>query len=239
MAAMYRLKGLGWLTSCAMVAIGFYLVSSQVAAERKRLEQVDRKIVGAERDIRALETEFDVRANLAQLERWNGDTLALTVPTAAQFVRDEAALASLSPNQPVPAPLPGAAAPVQTAQLIVPAAARATVPAPASAPTSANAPVTLAAVAPVAARTATATPVRAAPATVRTAAAAPVATVKVAATKPVAAPRLTPAAVAAAAPASAATARAAKVAMLDRALLSDTTVGDLLSRARTERGRLR
>ncbi|MBW6527694.1 hypothetical protein KZ813_12660 [Sphingomonas sp. RHCKR7] len=224
---MYRLKGLGWLTSCAMVAIGFYLVSSQVAAERKRVEQLDRKIVGAERDIRALETEFDVRANLAQLERWNGDTLALTVPTAAQFVRDEAALAALSPNQPVPAPLPGAAAPVQTAQLIVPAAA----PVPA--------PVTLAAVAPVAAGSASVAPVRTAPATVRTAAAAPVATVKVAAAKPVAAPRLTPAAVAAAAPASASAARAAKVAMLDRALLSETTVGDLLSRARTERGRLR
>ncbi|MBB3348536.1 MULTISPECIES: hypothetical protein [unclassified Sphingomonas] len=213
MAAMYRLKGLGWLTSCAMVAIGFYLVSSQVAAERKRVEQLDRKIVGAERDIRALETEFDVRANLAQLERWNGDTLALTVPTAAQFVRDEAALASLSPNQPVPAPLPGAAAPVQTAQLIVPAAATAV--------------------------TASAAPAPAVPATVRTAAAAPVATVKVAAAKPAAAPRLTPTAVAAAAPAGASAARAAKVAMLDRALLSETTVGDLLSRARTERGRLR
>jgi len=215
MAAMYRLKGLGWLTSCAMVAIGFYLVSSQVAAERKRVEQLDRKIVGAERDIRALETEFDVRANLAQLERWNGDTLALTVPTAAQFVRDEAALASLSPNQPVPAPLPGAAAPVQTAQLIVPAAATAV--------TASAAPA----------------PAPAVPATVRTAAAAPVATVKVAAAKPAAAPRLTPTAVAAAAPAGASAARAAKVAMLDRALLSETTVGDLLSRARTERGRLR
>ncbi|MBY9063287.1 hypothetical protein K7957_10125 [Sphingomonas yunnanensis] len=214
MAAVYRLKGLGWLTSCAMVAIGFYLVSSQVAAERKRVEQLDRKIVGAERDIRALETEFDVRANLAQLERWNGDTLALTVPTAAQFVRDEAALASLSPNQPVPAPLPGAAAPVQTAQLIVPAAATAV--------------------------TASAAPAPAAPATVRTAAAAPVTTVKVAAAKPVAAARLTPAVVAAAAPGPNAPAtRAAKVAMLDRALLSETTVGDLLSRARTERGRLR
>ncbi|MGK6322213.1 hypothetical protein ACMGDM_03920 [Sphingomonas sp. DT-51] len=209
MAAMYRLKGLGWLTSCAMVAIGFYLVSSQVAAERKRIEQLDRKIVGAQRDIRALETEFDVRANLAQLERWNGDTLALTVPTAAQFVRDEAALAALSPNQPAPVPLPGSAAPVQTAQLIVPAA-----------------PVVVAAPAPA---------VSAASATVRTAA---VATVKVAAAKPAAAPRLTPAVVAAAAPATA-SARAAKVAMLDRALLSETTVGDLLSRARTERGRLR
>ena len=80
MAAMYRLKGIGWLGSCAVAAIGFYLVSSQVAAERKKLEQIDRQIVSAERDIRALETEFDVRANLAQLERWNGDTLALTPP---------------------------------------------------------------------------------------------------------------------------------------------------------------
>ena len=87
MAAIYRLKGLGWLSGCAVVAIGFYLVSSQVAAERKRLDQVDRRIVGAERDIRALETEFDVRANLAQLERWNGNTLALTTRQFIGFVR--------------------------------------------------------------------------------------------------------------------------------------------------------
>ena len=213
MTAAYRMKGVGWFGGCVAVVLGFYLVSLQVAAERKKLEAVNGQIRFAERDIRALETEFDVRANLAQLERWNGDTLALTVPTAAQFVRDEAALAALSPNQPVPAPLPGAAAPVQTAQLIVPAAATAV--------------------------TASAAPAPAVPATVRTAAAAPVATVKVAAAKPAAAPRLTPTAVAAAAPAGASAARAAKVAMLDRALLSETTVGDLLSRARTERGRLR
>ncbi|MEH3123338.1 MAG: hypothetical protein PGN16_15395 [Sphingomonas phyllosphaerae] len=122
MAAIYRLKGLGWLTGCAIVAIGFYLVSSQVAAERKRLEQVDRRILSAERDIRALETEFDVRANLAQLERWNGNTLALTVPTAQQFVRDERALAALSPVQGLPAP--GRDVQIQTAQLIVPRRAR-------------------------------------------------------------------------------------------------------------------
>ncbi|MDR6788646.1 hypothetical protein J2Y58_002006 [Sphingomonas sp. BE138] len=203
MAAIYRLKGLGWLTGCAVVAIGFYLVSSQVAAERKQLEQVDRRIVAAERDIRALETEFDVRANLAQLEQWNGSTLALTVPTAQQFVRDERALAALSP---VPgAPVPGRDVAVQTAQLIVPAA-----------------PV----VATPAVQTAAATPA-AAPATV-----VKVAAVQVAAAAPVTVTKV-------AARAVAAPVKAAKVAMLDRGLLSENTLGDLLSGARAERSRLR
>ncbi|MEH3035960.1 MAG: hypothetical protein PGN23_05600 [Sphingomonas adhaesiva] len=205
MAAMYRMKGLGWLASCALVAIGFYLVSSQVAAERKRLDRVDRDIVRAQRDIRALETEFDVRANLAQLERWNGDTLALSVPTAAQFVADEARLASLSPRQIGPAAT--GAGTVQTAQLIVPAH------------NPAAAPITT-----VAATTTTAAPAAG--------------VVKVAAVKPAtAAPvRLTPAV----ATAAAVQPRAIKaVAMLDKSLLSDSTIGDLLSGARQERNRLR
>lgn len=93
MAATYRLRGLGWFGGVVLATLGFYLVSLQVAVERKRLEQVNTRIVLAQRDIRALETEFDVRSNLAQLERWNGDTLALAAPTAGQFVRDEAQLA--------------------------------------------------------------------------------------------------------------------------------------------------
>lgn len=224
MAAMYRLKGLGWLASCAMVAIGFYLVSSQVAAERKKLEQIDRKIVSAQRDIRALETEFDVRANLAQLERWNGDTLALTVPTAQQFVADEAALASLSPDHGLT--LPGGDGAVRTAQLIVPAT-----------PVTANAPAIQNA----------ATPIAPSPApVVRTAALdtarrAPIAVggmVKVVApATPARAARLTPAVATAAATQPARAMKA--VAMLDKSLLSDSTIGDLLSGARTERSRLR
>lgn len=203
MAAIYRLKGLGWLTGCAIVAIGFYLVSSQVAAERKRLEQVDRRIASAERDIRALETEFDVRANLAQLERWNGNTLALTVPTAQQFVADERALAALSPVQGVP--VPGRDVPVQTAQLIVPSAPVAATP---SVPAVATASVAPASVVKVAA--------------VQVAAATPPVTVTKVAVRAVAAP-----------------VKVAKVAMLDRGLLSENTLGDLLSGARAERSRLR
>lgn len=207
MAAMYRLKGLGWLASCAVVAIGFYLVSSQVAAERKRLEQVDARIVAAQRDIRALETEFDVRGNLAQLERWNGDTLSLTVPVASQFVAGEEALAALSPA--VRGLTGESAGAVQTAQLIVPST-------PSYTTMPANAPVAIAA------------------------APAPAAIVKVAAvaTSRTASQsvRLTPAI----ATASASPVRAMKaVAMLDRSLLSDTTIGDLLSGARAERSRLR
>jgi hypothetical protein len=206
MAAIYRLKGLGWLSGCAIVAIGFYLVSSQVAAERKRLEQVDRRIAGAERDIRALETEFDVRANLAQLERWNGNTLALTVPTSQQFVPNERALAALSPVQGMP--VPGRDVPVQTAQLIVP-----------SAPVAA-APVAIPAVATASVARTPATVVKVA--AVQVAAASMPVTVTKVAVRAVGAP-----------------VKAAKVAMLDRGLLSDNTLGDLLSGARAERSRLR
>ncbi|KHA65236.1 hypothetical protein NI18_03395, partial [Sphingomonas sp. Ant20] len=116
MTAAYRLKGVGWFGGCVAVVLGFYLVSLQVAAERKKLETVNGQIRSAERDIRALETEFDTRANLAQLERWNGDTLALSAPTAGQFVASESALASLDVNQ-IGGP---AGATVQTAQLLVP-----------------------------------------------------------------------------------------------------------------------
>lgn len=117
MVATYRLRGLGWLAVVSVAAISFYLVSSQAAAERKKLAQVDARIAAAQRDIRALETEFDVRANMTQLERWNGDTLALTIPTASQFVRGETALASLSPRALVGGAAVGA---VQSAALIVP-----------------------------------------------------------------------------------------------------------------------
>ena len=117
MTAAYRLKGLGWFGGVVIVSLSFYLVSLQVAAERKRLAQVDAKISAAERDIRALETEFDVRANLAQLERWNGDTLALVAPTAQQFVRDEAQLAAISFT-------PGGAAPMAEGAIQTAAGAR-------------------------------------------------------------------------------------------------------------------
>lgn len=223
MTAAYRLKGLGWFGGVVIVSLSFYLVSLQVAAERKRLAQIDAKISSAERDIRALETEFDVRSNLAQLERWNGDTLALVAPTASQFVRDEGQLAAISFRPGAMTPGAGDAG-TQTAQLIVPSRRSEIVPAvideaPAAAP-------------------ATLVQVAAKPAAPR----APVATVKVAAAEraPAAArPMVIKAAVTTTAAANDTIRKTHAVAMLDKSLLSDSTLGDLMSGARSERGSLR
>jgi len=91
-------KSFGWFLAGVAVALGFLLVPLQVAAERKKLDRTVSEIQRAKRDIRALETEFDTRANLAQLDKWNAETLGLVAPAADQFVSDEAALASIAPN---------------------------------------------------------------------------------------------------------------------------------------------
>jgi len=96
MTAAYRLRGLGWFVSTVIVVLGFYLVSLQVAAERKRMEDLSAAIAKAHRDIRQLETEFDTRANMTQLERWNGEILALAAPTADQILASEEALVQLA-----------------------------------------------------------------------------------------------------------------------------------------------
>ena len=122
MMAAYRLRGLGWFASCAGIVLSFYLVSLQVAQERNKLGTLNGRIRAAERDIRALETEFDTRANLQQLERWNGDILALSAPVASQFVTNGAQLASVRFD----APLMGGDGEVKTAALVVPALPAAT-----------------------------------------------------------------------------------------------------------------
>ncbi|MET4594104.1 MULTISPECIES: hypothetical protein [unclassified Sphingomonas] len=213
MTAAYRLKGVGWFGGCVAVVLGFYLVSLQVAAERKKLEAVNGQIRFAERDIRALETEFDTRANLVQLERWNGDTLALSAPTAGQFVASESALAALDVNQ------IGNRGTIQTAQLLVPSMpVIAPVAAPAAVPAAVtNVGVQTAAVAaalkPVVIRASLQMPKSAEAAIVRAAS-----TERLAAVAKV---------------------RPQAVAMLDRKLLSDTTLGSILNGARAEAGRLR
>jgi len=219
MTAAYRLKGVGWLGASVAIVLGFYLVSLQVAAARKRLDDVNGQIASAERDIRALETEFDTRANLHQLEKWNGDTLALTAPVAAQFVTDEAALASLD--------LKGVAPLGETRLALVVPSLPSLSPVPA-------APIT-----PIP----TVQPAMQAVASPRSPSVAAAAVVRVAAvTKPmpVVAPviegRRTEAARTVAAVAKV---RPQAVAMLDRKLLSDSTLGDLLATAKAEAGRRR
>lgn len=87
-----RFRPVGWVAGVALAATALYLVSLQVASERGRLEAIDRQIAATRRDIRQLQTEMGTRASLRQLERWNGDVLALSAPQAGQFLDDEASL---------------------------------------------------------------------------------------------------------------------------------------------------
>jgi hypothetical protein len=201
MTAAYRLKGIGWFAGCAAVVLGFYLVSLKVANERKALDTLNARIVVAERDIRALETEFDTRANLAQLEKWNGDTLALSAPVAQQFVTDETSLAAIDVSRPF------GEAEMRTAQMVVPAGIPSLAPAQAAMTlVAANAPVTVS------------TPARTA-SIVRTATAAVVdrASDRSVVRTTVAMVKARP-----------------QVAMLERNLLSESTIGDILANARAE-----
>lgn len=90
-----RFRPVGWVAGIAAAACILYLISLQVATQRGRLEEIDRKIAMTKRDIRQLQTELGTRASLRQLERWNSDVLALSAPKANQYLRNEEALATL------------------------------------------------------------------------------------------------------------------------------------------------
>ena len=82
-------------SAVAGAALGCYLVSLRVASERAALEEVETRIVLAQRDIRLLQTEIGTRARLSQLERWNVRVLSLSAPTADQILGDKFQLARL------------------------------------------------------------------------------------------------------------------------------------------------
>lgn len=190
-------KGFGWLLSIATVSPACYMVSSQVAGERARVEGMERAIIQAKRDIRGLETEFDTRASMSQLEHYNGEVLALAAPRPDQYVTSEASLASLQAPQDMmhyaSMVVPSAVAEptVQTQAQGAQAAQAAPAPAPGT-PVSQRAPIV--------------------------AVSAPAPVIPAAATSRVASKP-----------------KPQTVAMLDRKLLSDNTLGDLLSSARSER----
>jgi hypothetical protein len=101
------------VASCAGAALGCYLVSLRVASERAALEEVETEIVMAQRDIRLLQTEIGTRGRLAQLERWNVKVLALSAPSADQFLQggfELARLARPAPTEQLEAPVVLAAA---------------------------------------------------------------------------------------------------------------------------------
>jgi len=132
------------VASCAGAALGCYLVSLRVASERASLEDVETKIVLAQREMRLLQTEIGTRGRLSQLERWNAGAFALSAPSADQFLKGSFELARLEqPQQKVdfhaPVVLASAPAPVkqpsvgqaETDDSGAPAPAAAAAPAPA------------------------------------------------------------------------------------------------------------
>lgn len=83
------------VASCAGAALGCYLVSLRVASERAALEDVETRIVLAQRDMRMIQTEIGTRGRLSQLERWNAGSFALSAPAANQFLEGSFQLAQL------------------------------------------------------------------------------------------------------------------------------------------------
>jgi len=110
------------VATCAGAALGCYLVSLRVASERAALEDVETRIVLAQRDMRVLQTEIGTRGRLSQLERWNAGAFALSAPAADQFLKGGFELARLAePERKVdfqaPVVLASAPAPARQAPL--------------------------------------------------------------------------------------------------------------------------
>ncbi|HEX8654175.1 MAG TPA: hypothetical protein VF693_03000, partial [Allosphingosinicella sp.] len=88
-------KSVVWVAGVGAAALGCYMLSLQVAAERSELAKVEQRIVRARQTIRDLQTELGTRGRLSQLEQWNSEVLALSAPVAGQFVDNEVVLARL------------------------------------------------------------------------------------------------------------------------------------------------
>ncbi len=97
-----RFRTVVWVACVAFAALGCYLVSLKVAAERAEVTRAERRLLATREDIRSLTTELNTRSRLVQLERWNADVLSLTAPKAGQYLAGEMQLASLTTATPAP-----------------------------------------------------------------------------------------------------------------------------------------
>jgi hypothetical protein len=93
-------KSVIWVAAVGSAAIGCYMVSLQVATERAELTRVEGQIIAAKREIRSLQTELGTRGRMSQLEHWNAEVLALSTPTASQFLPNEMTLARFEQHEP-------------------------------------------------------------------------------------------------------------------------------------------
>ncbi|QLC26286.1 hypothetical protein HFP57_15445 [Parasphingopyxis algicola] len=105
-----KFRSVAWAATVATAALSCYLISHRVAAERNALEEVERDIQQAREDILSLNTEFQTRSRMSQIELWNRRDFALTAPEAGQFLEGELALASLLETPPIEAPIRQASA---------------------------------------------------------------------------------------------------------------------------------
>jgi hypothetical protein len=86
-------KPVGWVAAVGGAALGCYMLSLNVAAERAEVAKLEREILLAKQDIRSLQTELGTRGRMQQLEHWNAEVLALSAPSQAQFLEDAVTLA--------------------------------------------------------------------------------------------------------------------------------------------------
>ena len=86
-------KPVAWVAAIGTAALGCYMLSLQVAAERAELAGVERRIVATQQQIRTLQTVLGTRGRLQQLEQWNAEVLALSAPVSGQFLESTVSLA--------------------------------------------------------------------------------------------------------------------------------------------------
>ena len=92
-------KPVAWVAAIGTAALGCYMLSLQVAAERAELAAIEGRIVQTRQSIRSLQTELGTRGRLQQLEQWNADVLALSAPVANQFLESNVSLARFDTRQ--------------------------------------------------------------------------------------------------------------------------------------------
>jgi hypothetical protein len=103
--AMKRLKNIGWMALVFLVLIMLYPLSLHVASMHSDLVNVDNKILSTKREISFLQAELRTRASMQQLEEWNDLLYGYSAPTADQFLKGEAELASLGGQSPITKPV--------------------------------------------------------------------------------------------------------------------------------------
>jgi len=90
-----KFRSLAWAAAVSSAALSCYLISHRVSAERLSLAEVERDIDRARHDILALNTEFQTRSRMSQIEQWNRRNFLLEAPGPRQFLEAEIELASL------------------------------------------------------------------------------------------------------------------------------------------------